>query len=323
MEEPVAPASSPPVFAFYFENDAVGGTDEHYTNGFKLAWMTGDLSEWGREGWRRSFLNALPFVNKPGRIKNIGFALGQSIYTPRDIERVPPDPEDRPYAGWSYLELAFASRSTRVMDTFAVQIGMVGPHSYAEDFQRVVHEWIDSRDPKGWDHQLEDELGINIAIERRLRLYARAFNERLGLDVVPYGGVSVGNVSTFAKAGLTTRLGFSLPNDFGVDLIRPSAVTLAPLNVEPDGAPRRGSFGFFVYAGAEGRAVARDIFLDGNTFEDSPSVDRENFVADVFAGVGIVKGAFQLTYTEALRTREFKGQEKESRFGSLTMSWAF
>lgn len=31
----------------------------------------------------------------------------------------------------------------------------------------------------------------------------------------------------------------------------------------------------YVFAGAEGRGVASNIFLDGNTFEDSHTVDRE------------------------------------------------
>ena len=34
----------------------------------------------------------------------------------------------------------------------------------------------------------------------------------------------------------------------------------------------------FLYATAEGSAVAHNLFLDGNTFRDSPSVDRQPWV---------------------------------------------
>jgi hypothetical protein len=36
----------------------------------------------------------------------------------------------------------------------------------------------------------------------------------------------------------------------------------------------------FVTAGVSGRAIARDIFLDGNTVRDSQSIDRNYLVAD-------------------------------------------
>lgn len=92
-------ARNAPVFTLHFENDYFGGQDQHYTNGMKLSWVTGDLSEWGKEGWRQTFLEAVPFVNRPDRQKNLGVAVGQNIYTPQDTSLVIPDSDDRPYAG--------------------------------------------------------------------------------------------------------------------------------------------------------------------------------------------------------------------------------
>ncbi|MBC2703616.1 MAG: DUF2219 family protein, partial [Desulfobacula sp.] len=31
-------------FSFYFENDLVADTDQHYTNGIKLSWISHDLT---------------------------------------------------------------------------------------------------------------------------------------------------------------------------------------------------------------------------------------------------------------------------------------
>ena len=105
------------VFTLYYENDFFGGQDQHYTNGFKFSWLSGDLSDWGQTGWRQKVVDRLPFVNDAGTQKNFGFAFGQFMYTPQDISAVPPDPTDRPYAGWSYLELTFVSKTAKVMDT--------------------------------------------------------------------------------------------------------------------------------------------------------------------------------------------------------------
>ncbi len=154
------------VFTLYYENDYFCGQDRHYTNGFKFSWLSGDLSDWGQKGWRQSFIDHLPFVNGPDTQKNFGLAFGQFMYTPQDISRVPPDPADRPYAGWSYLELTFIAKTEKVMDSLSIQAGMVGRASQADEFQRTVHKWLNDEEPMGWDYQLQNEFGLNLVYER-------------------------------------------------------------------------------------------------------------------------------------------------------------
>jgi len=316
-------ARNAPVFTFYFENDYFGGTDEHYTNGVKWSWVGPDLTDWGQKGWRKTFVDALPFVNEPDRQKNIGVALGQNMYTPADTNLTVPDPKDRPYAGWTYLEFSFISKTDHVMDTVAIQLGIVGPHSYAEDTQKTVHRWINDDEPQGWDSQLKDEPGINLVFERKWRLYGRALSDTLGVDFIPHVGASLGNVQTYANTGGVARMGFNLPSDFGVDLIRGGGSVSAPVDDnDPRVSPGK-SWSFFLFGGVDGRAVARDVFLDGNTFRDGPSVDKKTFVGDVYYGIGMILGTWQLTYTQAVRTEEFDGQDGKSYFGSVTLSKTF
>lgn len=313
------------VFTVYFENDYFGGTDRNYTNGVKLSWLSADLGGWGRSGWRKSFLQALPFVNRPDTAKNFGFSLGQQIYTPTDRKRTNPDPADRPYAGWTYLELSFVSKNAHRADIISIQAGMVGPSSLAEDTQRAVHEWINNDVPAGWDYQLRDEPGFNFIYERRYRLFYRTLSDSLGVDFIPHLGVSLGNVQTFANVGASVRLGLNLPSDFGVQIARGGAIGASPTDdLDPRVAVDR-SVSLFVFAGAEGKAVARDIFLDGNTWKDSRSVDdKRRFVADLQVGVGVILGRWQLTGAFVHRTKEFKAQpDPFSRFGSITLSYVF
>lgn len=323
-EQGQARARSAGVFSIYFENDYFGGTDRHYTNGAKFSYLSGDLDTWGQTGWRRTFVQALPFVNREGGQKNFGFALGQNIYTPQDTDAFNPDPNDRPYAGWTYLEMSFVSKTDTIMDTLSFQVGMIGPHSYAGTTQRHVHEWINDSRPNGWKYQLEDEVGVNIVLERNWRMYARSFGRVLGGDIIPHVGMSLGNVQTYANAGGTVRLGINLPSDFGVTLIRPAGTVPAPIDdTDPRVSPNR-DFSFFVFGSVDGRAVARDIFLDGNTWEDSRSVDKENFVADLSYGFGLIAGKWQLTFAQTYRTKEFKTQKEfYNEFGSVSLSRAF
>lgn len=321
---PTERARSVPIFTVYLENDYFGGTDRHYTNGLKLSWLSRDLVSWEDDGWRKKIANVLPFVRRPGAQQNLGFAFGQNIYTPMNIRASVPDPRDRPYAGWSYFEFSLLSKTENTLDLLALQTGIVGRHSYAKDIQRIVHKWTDSTSPNGWDHQLADEVGVNLVYERRWRFYGRALGNALGLDIVPHAGASLGNVQTYANAGVTGRLGFYLPSDFGVQLIRPGGTGNTPIDdLDPRVSPRH-HWSLFVFGGIDGRAVARDIFLDGNTFRDSPSVDKKPFVADLTYGVGFIAGRWQFTFTRVERTREFDGQREHSaRFGSIALSRAF
>jgi hypothetical protein len=78
-----------------------------------------------------------------------------------------------------------------------------------------------------------------------------------------------------------------------------------------------------VFAAVNGRAVARDIFLDGNTFSHSYSIAKNNFVADLVIGASISYRRFKFAYSHVLRTKEFKGQSGVQKFGSVTISYTY
>jgi lipid A 3-O-deacylase len=313
------------VFTIYFENDYFAGTDKHYTNGAKFSWLSPDYSSWAQRGDAAGTVgDALPVINQPDAEKNFGFAFGQNMYTPTRKDLVVPDPKDRPYAGWSYLEFSFLSTSESKLDTLSFQIGMVGPDSYAKQTQRAVHKLIGSKQALGWDYQLKNEVAGNIVYERKWRLYGRTLGNNLGVDFVPHAGASLGTVQTYANVGGAARLGLRLPSDFGVQLIRPGGAGSTPIDdLDPRLSPTQ-NWSAFIFSAVDGRAVARDIFLDGNTWQDSPSVDKEPFVGDFSYGVGVIAGRWQLTFAEVQRSREFKTEvESHNDFGSVTLSCAF
>jgi hypothetical protein len=69
--------------------------------------------------------------------------------------------------------------------------------------------------------------------------------------------------------------------------------------------------------------VLHNIFLDGNTFKDSPSVDKENFVADLMAGLAISYGRYRFSYSYVYRTKEYKTQIDPQVFGSIQLAVSF
>lgn len=311
----------------HFENDLFADTDQNYTSGVKLSWVSPDLTRFRDDRqlpeWIYPYIEALPFINEPERERNIAISFGQSIFTPQDTERTDLITDDRPYAGWLYLGLGFHSKTQTQLDTMEIQLGVVGELSLARQTQILVHKLRDISTPKGWQHQLENEPGLNLIYERNWRDQLAGDDRGFGFDIITHAGAAVGNVFTYANLGFEVRGGWNLPQDFGTSTIRPGGDTNDPVTKSD---PRRAadtSFGFHLFAFADGRAVARDIFLDGNTFVDSHSVDKERFVGDVAVGAALIYGRFKLSVAKVFRTREFVGQPSKHRFGSITLSYTF
>lgn len=303
-----------------WENDTLSGTDEHYTNGIRFSWIRNpavrDNPTWTRRlgtWWCES--TPLCVADSPALV-TYGHAIGHTFYTPQDITVPTLIRTDRPYAGYLYGSWIVALRNdtavtfedTRpIQNQFELQIGMVGPAAFGEEIQSAVHELIGSDEPQGWDHQIDFEPTVELLYRWRRKLGSTRF------DLVPHAGAGLGNVMTFAAAGATARLGFNI-SGFPVN---PMVPTAAPTGPEPP------EWEAYVFAGAEGRGVARNIFLDGNTFEDSHSVDREPFVYDLTTGASVRWRDWRLTYTFVRRSGEFEGGpgEQEHEFASVGLTY--
>ena len=310
----------------YSENDKYfAGTDQAYTNGFKISYLSPDLSDLtGPEASAptRLFASALGNLVPGDLAYKAGFSIGQNIYTPVDTETTAYQPADRPYAAWLYAGLAvhvlyadaLGGRADR-LDVFELNLGVVGPSALGEEIQNGVHDLINVEHARGWDNQLQDEPGVNLIYERKYRFSTTGARDGFGADLIPHAGLSLGNVFTYANVGAELRAGWRLPADFGSNLIRPSG------DSNPDN--KRPRVGLFLFGAFDGRAVARDITLDGNTFEDSPDIAKKPFVADLYAGIGLSTPYLQLRYAQAYRTKEFKHQDDTQVYGSLSATILF
>lgn len=314
----------------YLENDlfAFDNNDRYYTHGTKISWLSRDLSEYRdivhAPSWMYRLMEGMPLVNDPGEVRTISFSFGQNIYTPEDKGRNDLIQDDRPYAGITYLGLGLHSKNRYRMDTLEFDLGIVGRHSYAEDCQEEVHRWIASAEPRGWSHQLHDEPVLNIYFERKWRTLQARTSRGFGFDCIPHMGIAVGNAYTAANLGGQVRLGWNLPNDFGTYLIRPGSDSSAPMDdTDPRFFRPFRHFGIHLFFAVDGNAVARNVFLDGNTFRDSHSVSKKPFVADIIGGIGMIIYRYKITYAHVHRTKEFDTQREDQDFGAISISFTF
>lgn len=309
---PDRPVDPDKIVTFALENDYFAGEDNNYTNGVRIALMSAEnnIPDWVESGAR-----ALPFF-KAGAYRRLHFDVGQSMFTPTDTSVRTLQRDDRPYAGWLYGSVGLVSDSGDRLDNLQLTLGMVGPSSAAENTQKFVHKAIGTDEPMGWDNQLHDEFGVVVTYERKWRSLYEFTPFGWGVDITPSLGGSVGNVYTHAAGGAVVRFGYDLTSDYGPPVIRPN------LPGSDFFVPSK-DFGWYMFAGVEGRAVARNIFLDGNTWKDSHSVDKYPLVGGVQGGIAFTWGSTRFAYTHILRSKEFHGQEKRDSFGAITVSHRF
>lgn len=309
-----------PVFTVLEENDLVVRTDRHYTQGIKLAYVHRDEA---MPQWLHRFSDWLPSLGYSQKVARIGFSIGQNIYTPADIQISEPQPDDRPYAGWLYGGFSLQRRGLTAdlwptLESFEIQLGIVGPESLAEQAQTWIHQIRGFDLPQGWDNQLKTEPGIAIRYWRGLRLSPSEAASRY-LDVIPHYGGSLGNVETSLRVGATLRLGWNLPDSFGVQTIS------SLLTTEGGWSPsrKRGEWGIHGFTGFETWFVAHTVFLDGNLWQDSQSVPKETTVVEWQGGVAVTFRRAELAFSFVARSHEFEQQAKANGYGSLSVKVRF
>ena len=228
--EPLKPPSDSSTFSILFENDLFGDTDQQYTNGVQIGWMSPDLTRFAQAdrvpNWLLPVVAKLPWINEPDTQRNVGFSLGQKIFTPENTQRSKLVTDDRPYAGWLYGGLIFTSKIANRMDMFELQFGIIGPAAQAEEAHNFIHDLRDLEKAGGWSNQLDNEPGLALIYERKWRPLKSDNSTGFGYDVITHAGAAVGNVFTYANAGVETRIGWNLPGDFGTSYIRPGAAQM-------------------------------------------------------------------------------------------------
>lgn len=303
-------------YTLLVENDVFTGSDQHYTNGLRLSYLSrqDDVPD-----YIRAFATAMPFVELGARLR-AGYALGHNIYTPNNTKASGLVTDERPYAGYLYAGMAVVaesdSRSGNILDTWELDIGIVGPMALGEEVQNNFHSLIGSPKAQGWKNQLKDEPVVSLTHERKWRHLWRHPVYGLGFDFTPHVGGSFGNLVTYLNLGATLRVGQGLARDYGPPRIRPS-LPGSGFFMPHDG------FGWYVHAGVDGRAMAHNIFLDGNSFRDSHSVDSKTWVGDMQMGLVLTFSTLRLAYTHIYRTREFEGQKLGDSFGAVSISARF
>lgn len=293
--------------------------DRHYTQGVRFSYTGPDVA--AGSGWNGPFdlLAGIPTVFASPGARRYAVIFGQSIFSPEEIARNPPDPADRPYAAWLYGGAGLLQETGKNrLENAELLLGVIGPAALGEEIQNDYHQLIGARHADGWSSQLRNEPGLMLSYERWWRLPVPGAGGLV--DVVPGAGATVGNVMTYGQAGALLRIGNALGADYGSVRVRPALSGSDYF----DGGGLPGGFGYYLYAGGQARVVGLNIFLDGNSFRPSPSVSKKTFVADVQGGFALFwSNVAKLDFSVVHRTDEFAGQDGADLIGTASASFSW
>lgn len=306
-------------FGFSIENDTriIGGpgSDQAYTNGAKFSYA---YSENRVPAWAEATVKKIDYFKSELNHTqvNFGLSLAQQIYTPADVGNSEFIPDDRRYAAWSYLGFSAQIKTEIRADLLELDLGIIGPSALGEQVQNNFHRLIHTTTSNGWAHQMSDEPTLQLTYQQKLRFFELQNKSGKFLDVIPYYGAGFGNVHIGAHIGGLIRVGYKVPDDFG-----PSRLSASDgesfISEKNDGGDLLKNI--YIFAGARGNGILRDIFLDGNTFRSNRTVTKYPFTLETELGFGTQLGRWNLVWRFVSRTPEFEEKKKYNSFASINI----
>ena len=312
-----------------YDNDVFFNKDNKISSGWSLQKHSAVAQSWGAmkdvPGFVRRWGKIIPTLSEEGLVYRAGIAIGQVIQTPGDLSRSDLIEDDVPYAGVLTLQATWYAFNDDEFRGFEITAGAVGSPSLAEQTQKTVHKLIGSDDPRGWDNQLSTEPVINFNYMRKQKVWRGGNPAGLSFDTAIDGNVGLGNLFTQASAALEMRFGHNMPKGFvyvpdPIGLSMHYMASLKPANPQ--------AVSFYGTLVLRGSAFAHNIFLDGNTFRDSHSVDKEPFVGMAIAGLHYERANWGVHFSvmvssDNVDTSKYTAAEGRERLGAIDIEWRF
>lgn len=323
------------------ENDSFAKTDRNYSHGITVTVETHALKEPEDEcypwpvRWHSRFFNAITPDSLLGydeqNEKSIVMKFGQAIYTPKNHWDSNLIPDDRPYAGLLHLGLSLHRRynvnsSLEAMEAKEITIGIIGPLSFAKEFQQMTHSLFGDVQFEGWEHQLRNEPAFQVSYDKKYRNYQGKSRVQSGFaaDWIRSYGLRIGNIETSANIAIEGRIGFDIPNDFGSFTVRPGSDSRPPDISSNRSDNPHAKFGYHFFSIVDLKYVAYNFSVDGNLFHHSHHVTRQPWV--VLGAVGISLPTiinyygYNLAIMQVYQTSDFKEQNAHHAYQMLALS---
>ncbi len=295
--------ASADLWSIDLQNDIVTGTDEHYTNGISVNWISDpvegcdDLSvDTGGGCGIFNLFSAFSLVNEESEHIAVGYRIAQDVYTPSNTRTEELITNDIPYAGYLHARYSLFEWRDQIVSSSYFSIGLVGPLSGAEWAQKSLHRLIGNEEPMGWEHQLQNQPILGFGYSRSIRSWSTRFENGTQLDWINSFGFEVGNFMTGCSVGSLVRYGVGYPLELGPD----SGMGGATGNGRIAFGSRDGSMGWSLNLGTYLSGVAYSMILDSS---DEHDLDRKPYIHAGIISISFFISDFEFTFSiHSIRT---------------------
>jgi len=260
------------------------------------------------------------YLNKPGRAsvkkKITEFRVGQYIYNPSTRNADNPVDNDRPFAGYLFGEAGINRffENESVLKT-ALQVGYIGPNSFAEETQRLIHKVFGYKTVFGWQHQIRNTVALQAGFLYSLKLAPK--QQLSKTDFHLQADVNVGTVSTGATVGLMGRIAIK-------PLLPVYESNLHGASLDTDKSSYNDKSELFVYILPALNYQAYDATIQGSMFDDRSPVtyDLIPFRFHGETGVKYRHGSWNLSYAVIYRGKEARNNSISGYYyGSINIGY--
>jgi lipid A 3-O-deacylase len=248
--------------------------------------------------------------------KIIEFRIGQKIYNPFQgyvpwVERI-----DKPFAGYLFAETGI-SRFYRNESVFKtdLQVGILGPSSYAEEVQLFYHRCFNLYSIDGWQYQVHDAFGINLDLTYLKSL--KYFFKRQ-LDFSFYSELRAGTINDDVSAGILTRVSI-----YKLHPIYNSNCTGSTIGRNNDISSEKE---LFLYFSPKLSYILYDATIQGGMFSDSSPVtfDVRPLIVNLELGISGSYKNLNAGYSVIFHTKDAKNNlVKNHIFASVYLAYRF
>lgn len=283
------------------DNDLFTSTvnDQYYTNGIEIFYR---------------FLNQNENQNINKKITELKF--GQYIYNPHTVEAASIRKHDRPFAGYVFVEAGlhkfYQNESVLKMTG---QVGVVGPSSGAEEFQKLFHKAFGYKNVEGWNYQIHNALAVQGNLFYSKKIFPSKFSQNVDFSL--QGEANFGTVLNGITAGPLAR--------FSLKKLLPfydSNLHNASLNADKLKYTEQSEFYFYINPNINYQVY--DATIQGSMFNnDSPvTFDLRPLRFYGEAGFKYRKNHWNLHYLFIYRSKEVDNIRNEGYFyGSIGASY--